>query len=179
MIAPRIFTKVTIYDIDDFRKVWTDTEFNPTGHETSREIFKLSRIVDYEYVQPMVDMRGAYCPETRIGRNWDGSDKIELKTDSLGRVSPWAATMVMYDDFGAYRPYQRGDPSTCKPIFEVCPKAGECDPATQYCDCTTYDDCKNEPTAAALKAWYKGVSKGFDGQCTALAQPGARNERPE
>ena len=72
VIAPRIFTKVTIYDIDDYRKVWTDTEdngFNPTGHKTSREIFKLSRIVDYEYVQPMVDMSGAYCPETKIDNN--------------------------------------------------------------------------------------------------------------
>ena len=87
MIAPRIFTKVTIYDIDDFRQVWTDTEFNPKGHKTSREIFKLSRIVDYEYVQPMVDMRGAYCP---------GENKA-----------------VKYDDWSQYRPYQRGDPSTC------------------------------------------------------------------
>ena len=72
----------------------------------------------------------------------------------------------MYDRWSQYRPYQRGDPSTCKPIFEVCPKAGECDPATQYCDCTTYDDCENEPTAAALKAWYMGVSAGFDGAGT-------------
>ena len=170
VIAPRIFTKVTIYDIDDFRKVKPiagriaeDNGFNPTGHETSREIFKLSRIVDYEYVQPMVDMRGAYCPETETAKDWKGDDKIVLKTESLGRVHGWEGMMVMYDRWSQYRPYQRGDPSTCKPIFEVCPKAGECDPATQYCDCTTYDDCENEPTASALKAWYMGVSAGFDG----------------
>ena len=34
--------------------------------------------------------------------------------------------MVMYD-WSQYRPYQRGDPSTCKPIFGL-PEAGECDP---------------------------------------------------